>query len=286
MKALWVPATTTGVVTESLIDAKADIITGSADDTAVRKAVGTLGQPLVPDSREADGLKYARMLEILGLSPARLIGSWSAGIGTTALTGHGLFNIVTEIDTTSSREHDNTGTCLRQGTSSSADNQAFSYGLDAQNIVTANPFCALVTAGFGVAITDTRFFVGFTQVNWSTHAPMYSDDPASSHCFGIQKRAGDTNYFTCTKDGTTMDRTDTGKMVLADVPQTFALYNTGAGTTLQWAIFNWRGVLVAGPDSLTDNLPGTTEQLVLGCGIRNTAAVIKYVEQFDAQLYV
>jgi len=49
----------TGYVLESLIDAKGDLIAGSAADTVVRLAVGTNAQVLTADSAEASGMKWA-----------------------------------------------------------------------------------------------------------------------------------------------------------------------------------------------------------------------------------
>lgn len=48
----------TGYVQEALIDAKGDLIVGTAADTVARKAVGTNDQILMADSAQADGLKW------------------------------------------------------------------------------------------------------------------------------------------------------------------------------------------------------------------------------------
>jgi hypothetical protein len=47
------------MVAKTIIDAKGDLIAGSAADTALRLAVGTNGQTLVADSTAATGLKWA-----------------------------------------------------------------------------------------------------------------------------------------------------------------------------------------------------------------------------------
>lgn len=52
------PAGTDGIP-ETLIDAKGDLVAGTADDTAARLAVGTTGYVLTADSAEATGLKWA-----------------------------------------------------------------------------------------------------------------------------------------------------------------------------------------------------------------------------------
>lgn len=46
---------------DTVIDAKGDLIVGSADDTATRLAVGTNDYVLTADSAEATGLKWAAL---------------------------------------------------------------------------------------------------------------------------------------------------------------------------------------------------------------------------------
>ena len=60
---LWTPAALTaadtGAIPESLIDAKGDVIVGTANDTAARLGVGADGQVLTADSTETSGVKWA-----------------------------------------------------------------------------------------------------------------------------------------------------------------------------------------------------------------------------------
>lgn len=60
---LWTPAgltaADTGAIPETLIDAKGDVIVGTAADTAARLGVGSNGQVLTADSGEASGVKWA-----------------------------------------------------------------------------------------------------------------------------------------------------------------------------------------------------------------------------------
>ena len=59
----WTPAALTaadtGAIPESLIDAKGDVIVGTANDTAARLAVGADGQVLTADSTQTAGVKWA-----------------------------------------------------------------------------------------------------------------------------------------------------------------------------------------------------------------------------------
>ena len=60
---LWTPAALTaadtGAIPASLIDAKGDVIVGTAADTAARLGVGADGQVLTADSTQASGVKWA-----------------------------------------------------------------------------------------------------------------------------------------------------------------------------------------------------------------------------------
>lgn len=53
---------TAGGISSSIVDAKGDLIVGTADDTVARKAVGTNGQALFADSAQGDGLVW-RLIE-------------------------------------------------------------------------------------------------------------------------------------------------------------------------------------------------------------------------------
>jgi hypothetical protein len=57
--AAWNAVNAGTFISETLIDAKGDLIVGSADDTAARIAVGTDGFVLTADSAEATGVKWA-----------------------------------------------------------------------------------------------------------------------------------------------------------------------------------------------------------------------------------
>jgi hypothetical protein len=58
--AVWKETTGAGTgIAESLIDAKGDLIVGSASDTAARLAVGTDGHVLTADSASTNGIKWA-----------------------------------------------------------------------------------------------------------------------------------------------------------------------------------------------------------------------------------
>jgi hypothetical protein len=72
--AAWVSLDDPNAIQNSIVDAKGDIITATADNTPARLAVGTNGQTLVADSTASTGLKWA--------TPAG--GSFNTGVNNVA----------------------------------------------------------------------------------------------------------------------------------------------------------------------------------------------------------
>ena len=78
--AAWVSLDDPNAIQNSIVDAKGDIITATADNTPARLAVGTNGQTLVADSTASTGLKWA--------TPTAGGMAWTLlNAGGTALTG-------------------------------------------------------------------------------------------------------------------------------------------------------------------------------------------------------
>ena len=87
---LWTPAALTaadtGAIPASIIDAKGDVIVGTANDTAARLAVGADGQVLTADSSQTTGQRWALPLihHIDATIPATTVGStYSAASGAS-----------------------------------------------------------------------------------------------------------------------------------------------------------------------------------------------------------
>jgi hypothetical protein len=78
-------------IAKSTVDAKGDLIAGTADNTVARLAVGTNGHTLVADSGEATGLKY-----VAGVSIA-----FNAQTAAYTLVAGDAFKLVTVSDTVS-----------------------------------------------------------------------------------------------------------------------------------------------------------------------------------------
>jgi hypothetical protein len=77
-------ATYPGTVPKSLVDAKGDLLVGTADNTVARKVAGIDGQVLVADSAQADGLRWGGSPAI---PPGWYIGPRSAARSAATITG-------------------------------------------------------------------------------------------------------------------------------------------------------------------------------------------------------
>jgi hypothetical protein len=89
-KTLTSPVLTTPSL--STIDAKGDLIVGTADNTIGRLAVGTNGHTLVADSAEATGLKWQAPASGGGMTLINTGGNTLSGASTTVSTIPGTYN--------------------------------------------------------------------------------------------------------------------------------------------------------------------------------------------------
>jgi len=70
----WTPYSVANALTVTLVDAKGDLLVGTASDTIGRLAVGTNGYVLTADSTQSSGLKWAATAEA-GFNPFMLMGA-------------------------------------------------------------------------------------------------------------------------------------------------------------------------------------------------------------------
>jgi len=84
--AAWVSLDDPNAIQNSIVDAKGDIITATADNTPARLAVGTNGQTLVADSTAATGLKWATPSSGATFSGTRIYNSASTSIANATWT--------------------------------------------------------------------------------------------------------------------------------------------------------------------------------------------------------
>lgn len=86
----WSSETDPNSINKSIIDAKGDLVVGTANDTPSRLGVGTNGQYLVADSTTTEGIKWATPNIALGTeTTGDYVQSISAGTGVTVTGGTG-----------------------------------------------------------------------------------------------------------------------------------------------------------------------------------------------------
>jgi len=86
----WSSETDPNSINKSIIDAKGDIVVGTANDTPARLGVGTNGQYLVADSSTTEGIKWATPNITLGTeTTGDYVQSVSGGTGVTITGGTG-----------------------------------------------------------------------------------------------------------------------------------------------------------------------------------------------------
>jgi hypothetical protein len=90
--AAWVSLDDPNAIQNSIVDAKGDIITATADNTPARLAVGTNGQTLVADSTASTGLKWAtpagggKVLQVVNASTTTQVTNATTTDADTTLT--------------------------------------------------------------------------------------------------------------------------------------------------------------------------------------------------------
>jgi hypothetical protein len=86
----WVAQDDSNAIQNAIIDAKGDLIVGTAADTPARLAVGTNGHVLTADSTEASGVKWAAVAaggKVLQVVSAKITASASNSTNVMASTG-------------------------------------------------------------------------------------------------------------------------------------------------------------------------------------------------------
>jgi hypothetical protein len=164
--AAWVSLDDPNAIQNSIVDAKGDIITATADNTPARLAVGTNGQVLQADSTAATGLKWAtaggggKLLQVVQASYSGQIESTTTTYADTGLT-------VT------------TGALATTGSRVKIDLNCF-VSKRASNAASGVKLQLLRGATVITEITASACYTGTTIDNWENVGFSYVDSPATT----------------------------------------------------------------------------------------------------------
>ena len=213
----------------------------------------------------------------------RFVNGWSAFSGTAAVADIGTWEFVTEVDSSSSNGETNEGHYFAQTSAASSGYEMFAVTGD--EVSNRGMKFSTVAIQSLTVLTNFRFFIGYARqpVTENTVSDVLSaDDPADAHLFGFQKRAADSVWFACTRNGSTLSRVNTGVTVTTDVVK-FLWHSDGSGV-LKWAIRNFANEdLGAGVHSAY--LPGETTNMKFMSGLETTAAEAKVIRHYRAREY-
>lgn len=200
-----------------------------------------------------------------------LIKDDSNAVGVGSFTGTGTLSTT---DTASRLGIQDNRLYLEQDTAATIDNQATIY--DSGNMVFP-AMRGIYRARFSLPnTTSVRLFVGTA----STTTTVYqADDPAGTHMAGVQYSTsrGDTNWQLVVKDGTTMNRVNSGVAVSTNVIEVEVSYATA--NQVKVTLFNATGAQLV-TNTFTTNIP--TNGMKPWSGIRNLVAATRSYRFFGA----
>jgi len=159
------------ILTEAKVDAKGDLLVGSADNTVVRLAVGTNTYVLTADSGEAAGVKW---------SPAPVAGSFETSIIFEGATADAFETTLTVTDPTADRTitfPDATGTVVLKDTTDTLTNKSISLTTNTVSGTLAEFNTALSGDDF-VSLTGTETLTNKTLTSPTFTSPALGT-PAS-----------------------------------------------------------------------------------------------------------
>jgi hypothetical protein len=254
------------VATDAIWDAKGDLAVGTGANTAAKLTVGKNTQIIVAKSSTSSGLDW---VEQFHNSP---FGKFQCGVRnitatTTATFGHGLFEDGSGLTTGYTARTTTAPNFRFVRTSATINNNAAVINAGANDnqyynvSIVMRVYCSISSTA------DIRFWIGG---NTSSGVTLLSSDTIPNHAFGIRFSSSvpDTNYQFISKDGSTVQTTDTG--IAGDTAfHLFEIYWDRSISTFRVYIDE---TLVA---THATNVPADGNVAFLGAGIRNLVAATK-----------
>lgn len=272
-----------GAVMETDIDAKGDLLGGTADDTIARLPVGANDEVLTAASGEATGMKWAAGGGGALAFRAQNWGRLDAGPLSTSIKSNGLMDETAITDASSSTEKDADGFAFKQTTSTTINNKAIirCHSTPAPFPGQTNPslWCKFKIDG---VITTVRMTVGFANLD-----PDADDDSGANQAMiQFSTARGDSNWQFITKDGTTQERTDLGAsaVVAQNTVYIVNIFSDDAGVS--WTVVLYDSALAQiGTATHSANVPVATTPMFTYTGyLENLAAASRSYWFYMAQL--
>jgi hypothetical protein len=213
------------------------------------------------------------------IKPYRVNG-WSPFSGSSLMDGTGTWRFIGEQDNNARDGDTASGHYFEQDSPSEGEVACFTT----DGVVgTGTKFSTVVMLSVGQT-DNQRCFIGYTDQSLTD--TLSADDPSSSNLFGFQQRAGESNWWICTKNASSdLTRFDTTVPVSADTVLKFLLYSDGgSGASLKWAIRDSNSVLLAGA-STASTPPTSTVIMRFVAGMEATTASVKQIRQYGAIEY-
>lgn len=212
-------------IAKTIVDAKGDLIVGTANDTVARQAVGTDGQMLVADSTQTNGIGWANQVSAAGKNAVINGGMdiWQRGTSITATTSASNYGA----DRWVILRPANAGsiTLTRQATSDTTNLPNIQY-------------CARVQRTASSATTDVPFLASSFE---SVNSIPYSGKVVS---FSFYARAG-ANYSSASNvlNFQLISGTGTDQNVYTGFTGAAAVINSTATLTTTWQRFTYTGTV-------------------------------------------
>jgi hypothetical protein len=211
------------LITAGIVDAKGDLIVGSADDTVIRVGVGTNGHVLTADSAETGGLKWA--------APAA-VGSFGESIVFEGATADDYETILAVTDPTADRTitlPNATGTVVLKDTTDTLTNKSISL---TTNTVTGTK------AEFNAAMSDADFASLAGSETLTNKTISLSSNTVSGTTAEFNTALTDDNFATLAGTETLTNKTISGSSntitnvsLTTGVTGTLPVANGGTGIT-------------------------------------------------------
>lgn len=251
----------------SPLTTKGDIAGFSNTDTRI--PVGSNDFPLIADSTEALGVRWADRFWVRSPFRKRLLLYPARTSGTSALVTSGHTGTASASSTTAVYT-DSSGLYLQQTTATTVDtNTAIYWGNEDATQLQLSPmiYIKIKTGSNSTDLESVRSLFGLVN-NSNSNVILGSDTPAISFaCFRYSTSADGTAFWRCVTDNAsgTPQATTTTVAVTTNTAYEFLIDATTASTVRFWI----NGAVVA---THTSVLPASTTEFSFFCGCRNLSA--------------